>query len=132
MAVTKRRRTGVREPADSAELARACALLADEKKGEDITILDLRALTYITDFFIIVTVANPRQMRAISNSIDEAMSKQDVRPLGAEGTDAGRWILLDYGDFVVHLFDAEWRRLYDLELLWGDAPRLKWRHLAQC
>ena len=111
--------------ADSVELARACALVADEKKGEEITILDLRGLTYVTDFFVLVTANNPRQMRAIAQAIEDCLAERGVKPMGVEGTDASRWILVDCVDFVVHIFEAEWRKLYDLELLWGDAPRLE-------
>ena len=111
---------------DSAELARACARLVEDKKGQDILILDLRRLTYITDFFVIGSGTNPRQMTAISTSIEQEMAQLGVRPIGTEGAGGSRWVLLDYGDFVVHLFDPEWRKLYDLELLWGDAPRLVW------
>lgn len=112
---------------DSAEVARLCARVGDEKKGEDIIILDLTSLTYITDYFVIITTGNPRQMDAVSGAIQEAMAERHVRPVGTEGARGGRWVLLDYGDVVVHVFDREWRRLYDLELLWGDAPRLRWQ-----
>lgn len=122
----KRQREHARDPADSVELARACALAADEKKGEKITILDLRGFTYVTDFFVLVTATNPRQMRAIAQAIEECLAERGVKPLGVEGTDASRWILVDCFDLVVHIFETEWRKLYDLELLWGDAPRLEW------
>ncbi len=126
MTAKRNRGSGARPGDDSVALARTCALLADEKKGEEIVILDLRKLTYITDFFVIVTVANPRQMNAVNRAIEQELAKRGEKPIGSEGTQSGRWVLLDYGDVVVHLFDREWRRLYDLELLWGDAPRLEW------
>jgi len=112
---------------ESVELARICARAADARKGEEIIILDLRKLTYITDFFIIVTAGNPRQMDAIATAIGEEMKPRGQRILGAEGIGQSRWVLLDYGDLVVHIFSHEWRRLYDLELLWGDAPRIEWQ-----
>jgi ribosome-associated protein len=115
-----------RAPGDSERLARACASVADDRKGEDIVILDLRRHTYVCDFFVIVTAANPRQMDAIVESIRRELRKGGQRPLGAEGAKGSRWALLDYGDVVVHVFEPEWRKLYDLELLWGDAPRLPW------
>ena len=126
MTATRNRESSARPGDDSVALARTCALLAAEKKGEEIVILDLRKLTYITDFFVIVTVANPRQMNAVNRAIEQELAKRGEKPIGSEGTRSGRWVLLDYGDVVVHLFDWEWRRLYDLELLWGDAPRLEW------
>jgi len=127
MAARRRKRRSGDGAEGSAALSRVCARVADEKKGRDIIILDLRRLTYVTDFFVIVTAGNPRQMRAIARGVEEEMARRGTKPLGVEGTDASRWILLDYGDFVMHLFEEEWRKLYDLELLWGDAPRLEWR-----
>jgi len=94
-------------------------------------VLDLRGLTYITDFFVIVSGRNERQLQAMSQAIQEEMARRGVRPIGIEGAQGSRWILLDYGDVVAHLFDREWRRLYDLELLWGDAPRLTWRRASR-
>jgi ribosome-associated protein len=112
---------------DPAELVRVCARLADDKKAEDIVVLDLRGLMYVTDFFIIASGGNPRQLHAIQSAIHQEMSQRGVRPIGQEGAAQDRWVLMDYGDFVVHLFDPDWRRLYDLELLWGDAPRFEWQ-----
>ena len=112
---------------DSAELARVSARIADDKKAEDIIVLDLRGLMYVTDFFVIASGGNPRQLHAIQSAIHQEMSQRGVRPIGQEGTGQDRWVLMDYGDFVVHLFDPDSRRLYDLELLWGDAPRFEWQ-----
>ena len=112
---------------DPAELVRVCARLADDKKAEDIVVLDLRGLMYVTDFFVIASGGNPRQLHAIQSAIHQEMSQRGVRPIGQEGTGQDRWVLMDYGDFVVHLFDPDSRRLYDLELLWGDAPRFEWQ-----
>jgi ribosome-associated protein len=112
---------------DPAELARVCARLAEDKKAEDIVVLDLRGLMYVTDFFVIASGGNPRQLHAIRSAIHQEMSQRGVRPIGQEGVGQDRWVLMDYGDFVVHLFDPDARRLYDLELLWGDAPRFEWQ-----
>jgi ribosome-associated protein len=112
---------------DPAELARVCARLAEDKKAQDIVILDLRELMYVTDFFVIASGGNPRQLHAIQSAIYQEMSQRGVRPIGQEGVGQDRWVLMDYGDFVVHLFDPDARRLYDLELLWGDAPRFDWQ-----
>ena len=111
----------------SEELAQLCARIAGDKKADDILILDLRSLTYITDFFVIAAGRNPRQLQAISGAIRLAMAALGVRPIGIHGEGEARWVLHDYGSVVLHLFDPEWRKLYDLELLWGDAPRLEWR-----
>ena len=96
-------------------------------KATDITILDLRAISEVTDFFVICTVDSSRQLRAIWHSIHVDMKKAGAWPLGEEGLDASKWILIDYVDVIVHIFLAEFREFYDLELLWGDAPRIKWQ-----
>lgn len=90
-------------------------------------ILDLRGLTYITDYFIIATGQNPRQLGAIAVEMMEQMKKLGDRLIGEDGMQFGHWIVLDYGDFVVHLFDPQHRQIYDLELLWGDAKRVNWQ-----
>jgi ribosome-associated protein len=112
---------------DPAELVRVSARIADDKKAEDIVVLDLRGLMYVTDFFLIASGGNPRQLHAIQSAIHQEMSQRGVRPIGQEGGGQDRWVLMDYGGFVVHLCDPDARRLYDLELLWGDAPRLEWQ-----
>jgi len=121
-----RKKPGTGKETDAAHLARACARIADEKKARDILILDLRGLTYVTDFFVIATAGNPRQLRAIGNAVAQETHQRSIRPIGIQGTEESGWVLHDYGDVVVHLFDPERRKLYDLELLWGDAPRIEW------
>ena len=76
---------------------------------------------------MIATGTNPRQLAAIADDITVQLKKRGIRKKSEEGRKEGRWVLLDYGDFVVHLFDPESRKLYDLELLWGDARRMPWR-----
>ncbi len=110
----------------AAALARAAARLADAKKAEDIAILDLTGQGYVTDYFVIASAGNPRQMQAILSNIRDGLARTGARPIGSEGAGESRWMLLDYGDVVIHVFDPEWRKLYDLELLWGDVPRLAW------
>ena len=121
------RRKAKVSPNDPAELVRVCARLAEDKKAEGIVILDLRELMYVTDYFLIASGTNPRQLQAVRGAIQEEMTKRGERPIGVEGAQQDRWVLMDYGDFVVHVFDPEWRKLYDLELLWGDAPRVEWQ-----
>jgi ribosome-associated protein len=103
-------------------LAVAAAL---DKKATDLDVLQVGDLTSIADYFILCSAGNERQAAAISDSILERL-KQDlgVRPLLVEGTTPGRWILLDFGDFIVHIFTEDVRRFYGLERLWGDAPNV--------
>ena len=105
----------------------ACARIADEKKAENIVLLDLRGLTYITDYFVIATGQNPRQLAAIAEEIRIQMKNLGDRLITEDGAEFGHWIVMDFGDFVVHLFDPEHRQIYDLELLWGDAKHVKWQ-----
>jgi ribosome-associated protein len=108
------------------ELARVAARIADDNRAKDILLLDLRQATPLCDFFVIATTSSRRQGHAIASEIDAEMKKRDERKLGLEGSEEGRWILIDYGDFVVHLFSAEGRAYYALEEIWGDAPRVEW------
>ena len=110
-------------------LKAAClsARLAEENKSRDPVVLDLRGLSAIVDFFVIATGTSRRQMHAVADEIERAMADQRQSRLGIEGYQSSRWILLDYGDLVVHLFDDEARKYYDLEGFWADAPRLDWR-----
>lgn len=108
--------------ASSLELALAAAKVAADNRGENITILDLRELTPVFDYFVIATGNNRRQLHAISEEIDHRLEDDlnDER-MGIEGYSESRWILLDYGSVVVHLFDGETREYYALEDLWTDA-----------
>ena len=100
------------------------ARAASEKKGIEIVALDLRKVASFTDYFLICTGANSRQVQAIAESIEEQLRKAGRRPLHSEGYSTGEWILLDYGDFVVHVFSHTARRFYDLERLWRDAEKV--------
>jgi ribosome-associated protein len=95
-----------------------------DRKAQDIVALDVRKLTSFTDTFIIVTGTSDRHARSVTDSITEAMVKRGEKPLGLEGYDDGRWILIDLDDVIVHVFQDEVRRRYDLERLWSDAPSL--------
>ncbi|MFW6189944.1 MAG: ribosome silencing factor [Planctomycetota bacterium] len=113
---------------DNAEaLACTCAHLADERKAEDIVVLDVRGLTVLTDYFVIATGRNRRQIDAIAEEINRQVEKLGHSRLGMEGEATSGWVLIDLGEAVVHLFLPHTRRLYDLELLWGDAPKVAWR-----
>jgi ribosome-associated protein len=94
------------------------------KKGEEILVLDLRDAAAFTDFFVIMHGNSSRQNAAISETIEQELKAGGVRPLGVEGTQHGEWILMDYGNFVVHIFSKQARDYYLLEKLWGDAPKI--------
>ena len=112
------------EPEDAVLIA---AHAAGEKKATDLVLLDLRPVASFTDFFLICTGASTRQVQAISNVIEETLRKNAKRPLHIEGYSSAEWILLDYGDFIVHVFSPASRRFYDLERLWRDAGRVEIR-----
>lgn len=81
----------------------------------------------ITDYFVVCTVSNKRQMKAISNEVQKELKKSEIRPFSVEGVDSGTWVLLDYDDVVLHLFQTEQREYYALDMLWGDAPTVEWK-----
>jgi len=101
------------------------ARAATDKKATDLVVLDLREIASFTEYFLISTGASTRQVQAISNSVEEALLKNAKRPLHIEGYSSAEWILLDYGDLIVHVFSQTSRRFYDLERLWRDAPRVE-------
>jgi ribosome-associated protein len=101
------------------------ARAATDKKATDLVVLDLREIASFTEYFLICTGASTRQVQAISNSVEEALLKNAKRPLHIEGYSSAEWILLDYGDLIVHVFSQTSRRFYDLERLWRDAPRVE-------
>jgi ribosome-associated protein len=112
-------------PDRSRVLALAAARVADETRGTDVRVLDLREITPVFDYFVIATGASRRQLHAMADEIEAVLKKEHQdRKRGAEGYEEGRWIVLDYGDVVVHLFDAEARQYWDLEHLWSDATRV--------
>ena len=104
-------------------LERATVLAAD-RKGADMLAMDLRGISNATDFFLLVSGTSDQHVRSIAEHIIEELKKEDVRPSHVEGLRAGRWVLIDYIDFVVHVFHPQARSFYQLEALWGDARRL--------
>ena len=117
--------TGRRSDLDSKELSIAAAEAASDKKAEDIVVLDVAALLVVTDYFVICTGRNDRQVKTIADEVEERLRTQfAVKPIGREGVREARWILLDFADVVVHIFQPEERDFYRLEKLWGDAPRI--------
>jgi len=98
---------------------------AEDKKAEDLIVLDLRKAAGFTDFFIICSGSNSRQIRAIADSVIEALASEGVKPAHIEGYDRSEWILLDYFDFIVHVFSPHTRVFYGLERLWGNAEHVE-------
>ena len=98
---------------------------ARSRKAQDILVLDIEAVSSFTDKFILCTGANSRQVQAISGAIEKSLKDGGARPLGIEGYANAEWILMDYGDFVVHVFSPAARQLYSLERLWKTAPRVE-------
>ncbi len=110
--------------ADATAFAIDAALLCHELHCEEIVVLDLRGLSGVTDFFVICTGTSDRQMRAVAERVIDLGAARGIRLFGRAGESVGEWILLDFVDVVLHVFDAPRRAYYDLELLWGDAPRI--------
>jgi ribosome-associated protein len=109
---------------DSQRMAVAAARAALEKKAEAVLILDLRGTSGYADFLVIGSGSSDRQLEAIAEGVEKELAAQGRRLIGAEGQRGGRWVLLDFGDIVVHVFHQEERGYYDLEGLWADAPRV--------
>jgi ribosome-associated protein len=111
---------------DSKELSIIAARAASDKKAEDILVMDVAALLVVTDYFVICTGRNDRQVKVIADEVEEQMRVHGgEKPTGREGLPEAKWVLLDFGDVVVHVFQPEEREFYRLEKLWGDAPRLE-------
>lgn len=111
----------------SLDQACLCAQVADDYRGQDTLVLDLTGVTPIMDYFVVSTATSSRQMRALAEEVNRVMKEHGSRHRGVEGADGRTWILQDYGDVVLHIFSPEARKLYDLEHLWADAPRVDWK-----
>ena len=111
------------DPTDFPAEVRRAAELALERKAHDVVILDLRGISTATDYFVIAGGTSDVQVKAIAEHVHDELKKESVRPEHKEGLRGGRWVLLDYVDFVVHVFHPQARDFYQLENLWGDAPR---------
>ena len=115
----------VRENTRGHDLAIAIARIIEETRGKDIRVLDLRSVTDVFDYFVIATGSSRRQMHSVSDEIERIVKAEwGDEKRGIEGYDESRWIVLDYGDVIVQLFDADSRKYWDLEQLWGDAKRV--------
>jgi ribosome-associated protein len=111
-----------------ADWARHAARAADDKLGRDTIIIAVGEVISVTDFFVISSAQTSRQVRAIAEEIEEQLTILDgPKPLRVEGRTDHRWVLMDFGGFVVHILDDEYRAFYDLERLWSDCPRIEWQ-----
>ncbi len=119
------KRPGAGRPARLPAQVERAIQAAEDKKAFDVIVLDLRKAAGFTDFFIICSGGNTRQIHAIADGIVEALGEEGVKPAHVEGYDRSEWILLDYFDFVVHVFAQETRMFYGLERLWGNAERIE-------
>jgi ribosome-associated protein len=119
----KRRATGTKErlTGDVAKTVRA----ALDKKAQDVVVLDLRDTPAFTDFFVLCSGLNPRQVKAIADAIEETLRAANVRPAHIEGYERADWVLMDFFTFIVHVFTPQTRAFYSLERLWGDAERIE-------
>lgn len=102
------------------------ARTAEAKRGRDIIVYDLRGVTDIADYFVLVTADSKAQIKAILESIRKDLKAEGVNKIGQEGNSSGKWVLLDFGDVVIHVFSEELREYYSLESLWGDAPKVNY------
>ena len=116
---------------DAKELALIISKAADEKKAEDILVMDMQDVTVITDYFVICTGRSGIQVQAITDNIEEKMEEAGIRVNHREGYREAKWVLLDYGSVIVHVFQDEDRAFYDLERLWADAPSFTLDELLQ-
>lgn len=108
---------------ETVKLALHCA---EEKKAHNTVVIDLRDIASFTEFFVITSGSNQRQVQAIADEINEQLKKQlSAKPIRVEGYNAADWVLLDYGDFIVHIFEQKQREFYDLERLWRDAKKVE-------
>ncbi len=121
MAKTDKRKKSARLPAQVEQTIAA----AEDKQARDLVVLDLRAAAGFTDFFVICSGTNTRQTRAIADAVIEKLGAAGVKPAHLEGYDRSEWILIDYFDFIVHVFAPETRVFYGLERLWGNADRIE-------
>ena len=113
---------------DALRIAKIAAQAADQKQATDVTVLDVGEILAITDLFVVASAGNKRQVRTISDAItDEVRTQTGRSPLSSEGVTEQQWIVIDYGSVVIHIFDDETRRFYEIERLYRDVPAVSWR-----
>jgi ribosome-associated protein len=108
------------------DLTVQCAHIAEDNKARDIVLLDMRGITPLYDFLLLCTGASRRQIHTLAEEIDAALRGAGEKRMSIEGYDASKWVVQDYGDIVIHVFDPDTRAYYGLEDLWADAPRIDW------
>jgi len=111
-------------PLDADQFVRRIIELGQDRKANNIVALDIRETSTLADYFVIMSGSSDMQVRATAAAVRETLRNESIRTIGTEGSVAGHWIVLDYGDVIVHIFHDETRAFYDLEGLWGDAPRV--------
>jgi len=109
------------------ERAILCARIAEDNKARDVVVLDMRKITPLFDFVVLATGGSRRQIHTITEEIEAALRNEGERRLSIEGYEASKWVAQDYGDLIIHVFDADSREYYALEELWADAPRVDWK-----
>jgi ribosome-associated protein len=119
--------TATPKPQETWQIA---AFAADDKKAIDLKVLDLREVTSFADHFIVCSGSNPRQIQTISDEVGKQLAEVGLKPKSLEGYSTAEWILMDYGDFVVHVFSEQARTYYDLERLWRTATEVDWKVIA--
>ena len=125
---TPDRSTAVAQVSTLTDRARHAARAADDRLGRDTVIIEVGDVISVTDFFVISSAVTSRQVRAIAEEVEEQLTILDgPKPVRVEGRDDHRWVLMDFGGFVVHVLDEEFRAFYDLERLWSDCPRVDWQ-----
>ncbi len=110
---------------ESREMAKLVVEALEDKKGEDIKIIDISEVSVLADYFIIASGTNRNQVQALSDNVSEKLGKAGAHPRQVEGYDSANWILLDFGDVIVHIFDSENRFFYDLERIWRDGKLIE-------
>jgi ribosome-associated protein len=118
-------------PMDAKKLALLCRELADNRKAENIEVIEVKKVSSICDYFVVATGTSEPHLRAISDEITDKLAEQGLAPHAVDGTVQTSWVVLDYFDVIVHLMRAEVREKYNLETLWGEVPRLKPRRKAK-
>ncbi len=129
MNIATMKSVGANGKVEGIDRAVLCARVAEDNKARDIIVLDMRGITPLYDFFVLATGASRRQIHTLAEEIDAALRAEGDRRLSIEGYEVGKWVVQDYGDIVVHVFDPDARGYYALEDLWADAPRLDWQRL---
>ena len=114
-------------PIGALELAVQAARVAHGDNAENVVVLDLRNISAIADYFVIATATSDRQMRAIADHVEDYARSVGEKPYRTSGYESSSWLLADYVDVVIHVFSPEKRSYYELDILWGDAPRVEWK-----